>query len=254
MKRKPLVLFLICCLGQGWGAPLLAQGDPHLALETAQALAREGREAQASAIYRELWEDPQSASPVQVAAGKGLFALSDDPVRFLRELLGSAPPELRRDLIKLAYELPADFVEGAAFLDIEGLTEADRTQLVRIFARRGDTSVRPFIHARIQDEDPDTRTAGLEAIVPLAAAPDVNILLSVLGNTTDRDHERLTREALVRSPDPGVDDLMREKLPYVPEPLQIDIIAVIRERATPGAEGLLMDLAKTGSPEVREEW
>jgi len=250
-------LFALARLGTGeaWEAMKAVQNDyskktfARARIVLADEMRRHGREP--ISHYQEL-SGPDHPLPVRVAALQGGLLLAENPVDWLEARIARAGPEIKPHVIRLAGDLPADFRKGEGFFTLDGVETPERVQLLRIFSRRQDASIRPYARRMLEATDPSLQIAGLDALAFVGVAEDVPAVLDHAASQ-NRDVQREAQAALALMTSPGVNRALQNALAAGSPGRQIAAITALVERKAASALPALVARWEAADPGVRED-
>jgi HEAT repeat protein len=220
-----------------------AVGDAEL--RCAERLVREGRAADAIALYKKLSAEP---SPVTVRQAALIGQVRSDPGAahdLLVRTITAGDSVLRSTAIALvrAIENPADLGRIASILF--ALQSEEQSQLLAALSETGRRAELLPVAVRAADaEDPTVRTAALKAIASLGDASSVPMLAQRAASGSG-DEKTAAREGLVRLAGAGVDAAIIALVPASEPAVQVELIRCLPARNAVSATATLLDLARS---------
>ncbi len=218
-------------------------------LSVAERLESLGKAATAARIYDSL-RSHSNDFMIQVAALNGAFRVSQHPVEFWRTEIPKVTPKLRRHAIRLIRDLPDDFQNGVIFFKESSLNDADKCQLLILFAERNDSSVHATAYQFLKGNRASLRSAALAAMEHLGNPSDIALLIETASKASEPE-SALARKALYRMPGEAVDVAILEALPGSSFSNQVELIKAVEERAIPNASKALLKCAQSADESVR---
>ncbi|MBM4087162.1 MAG: hypothetical protein FJ272_20420, partial [Planctomycetes bacterium] len=168
----------------------------------ADALASQGRRAEALALYDRL-RSPQKPLAVRTAAMRGAIRIRGIPA--LVEHLHSADPSMVNVALWLAqHELPGAEATQALAAELAKLPVERQAQLIQALRNRGESEALPALRTLAKSGERPIRLAALQALGPVGRAAAIPTLLETL---TDPDAElaKAAQAALGSLPGPEAD-------------------------------------------------
>jgi len=221
-------------------------------LKCADRFVIENNPAEAWSIYKEVYK----ANPpvfLRKAALRGMFnTTTEDPVNFIAKHIQTNDPEIIPAAISLIYELPDNSNPGRIFYEINGLSATDKICLLTAIAYKGDPSIHQAVIDAINDNDPDMRMAGLEAIARTGNSNDILWLAEKASNLRGMERDR-ARESLYTMHGPEIDNAILSSIDEADLKKKIELIKSIGERNINSATDLLLKLCESPDPSVRVE-
>ena len=221
-------------------------------LVNAGYLAAENQPEKAFELYAELAEmNPPVAFAVAAVKGQ-MKTTPGNQAELLKENLKTASEKLKPELINLVAMMPASFSGGDELLQVPGLTEAEKLQLVLQLGRRGDKSIRDEALRFAEHENKEYHVPALRALAGVARTAEVPFLIK-LAATGRGEEQVLARRILYTLPGNDVDEYLVNQLSGADEELAIEYLNAIGERNSADAAEALLQTVKNGSPAVRIE-
>lgn len=212
-------------------------------LKFAEVFSKEGRKSLALTIYQKLL-DRENHFPTRVAAMRGQFRISPEPVAYVMKAIQEADFKLEPHAIRLVSELPDTFEGGLKLLEIEGLDPNSISQLIKILAGRGDPSIHDFVVTYCSSENQQLRQIALESLRHMGKPRDVKFLAEIAADNSDPNRS-LAREALYQMPGRKVDDTIVQLMATEDMATQIELIQAVEKRNIVSATKQLIKLSRT---------
>ena len=215
-------------------------------------LIEKGYKKEGGQIFGQVYQE-SVFPPLQTAALNGMFAISDQPVDFIKQYLISANEPLKNEVIRLVIKLPENYQSGKELLSVENLTSRDKRQLITILAQRQDRSIHEQVISFLQQEnDPLLRKTTLEVIPAIGGASDVE-LLARLASRLKGEEKQLAEYALFTLPGKDVDHKIIQLLESNNEEIKPVLIKAIGQRNMQQGSKKLFLLASTDNKQIRIE-
>jgi HEAT repeat protein len=212
-----------------------------------------GHAAEASAIYRDIYEEERSAR-VRAAALRGL--VDSDPDGAVDTLLAA----LRRDnqaiqsvAAGLVRELPPDADLTPISVELASFSDPTQIQLLSALAHRGDLSAHEAVLVAAKHHDEDVRAWALAALGKLGGRSDVELLLQVAASGSPESNRDAARAALDRMTGAGIDELLISAIEEADSPTKVELVRSLGARNSTGAVEVLLVAATDPDRAVRAE-
>ncbi|MBM4050958.1 MAG: hypothetical protein FJ279_38165, partial [Planctomycetes bacterium] len=168
----------------------------------ADALASQGRRAEALALYDRL-RSPQKPLAVRTAAMRGAIRIRGIPA--LVEHLHSADPSMVNVALWLAqHELPGAEATQALAAELAKLPVERQAQLIQALRNRGDSEALPALRTLAKSGERPIRLAALQALGPVGRAAAIPTLVETLADP-DTEISKAAQSALGALPGPETD-------------------------------------------------
>jgi HEAT repeat protein len=220
-------------------------------LKCADERLKNGKPADAAAIYRELYAQDQPMR-IRAAALRGLVAAEPQTtVPLLLELIKGQNAQMQAIACRYAQTLPGgETTSKALAASLNGLKPDAAELLIDALAIRGDPAARAAVLSAIKSPDDTIQTAALKAMGQLGTAGDVAMLAEVAtkgGRTGDA-----ARDALARMPGTDVDAAIAANLQKGTPEVRQELMKALAARGTSSAVPALLDVAvRDGNEPVR---
>jgi HEAT repeat protein len=230
------------------------QGDVRLALNDAYLLCadrrlKEGKTADAAAIYKEL-NKPAEDRPIRLAALAGVLrSLGDEAGPMIVEILNGNDADARAIAVGQIEQVTAGALKSLA-ANIDKLPAASQVQVVTAFAARGDKALLPVALAAAKSSNEAVKRAGIQALGRLGDASVVGLLLETMfaGGTFGGP----AADSLAQLPAEGVSEKLIAMLEAEKMPARIAaLIGILERRRATEAVPVLLKAARSDDAGVR---
>jgi len=197
--------------------------------------------------------DANPPETIALAAVKGkMETTSGNPAGILKEHLRTAQAALRYRLVRLTKILPASFRSGQEFLQLPGISDDEKMQLITIFAERNDQSIHEDVTGLIRHENREIRETAIKALSRIGGVEDVPLLVELALTGSTREQE-IARNALYTLRGRDIDSFLVQKVSGMEGEPAAEYIKAIGERDIQGADEVLIKTAKSRNGETRME-
>lgn len=228
--------------GKTAGEVKLAIGDAYL--RCADRRLKEGKRANAAAIYKEL-NQPGEDRPIRLAALQGVLqAAGDQAGPMILELLAGTDADARAIAVGQIDGLDVAALKVLA-ASIDKLPATSQVLVLGAIAARGDKTQLPVALAAAKSKDAAVQRAGVQALGRLGDAEVVNDLVGLLGSGP---LAATATDSLGELNAAGVDQKLIAALEAKP---QVVLIAILERRKAVSATTALLKLARSDDAAVR---
>lgn len=229
------------------GEVRLAIGDAYL--ECAERRLKEGKTAEAAAIYKEL-NKPEEDRPIRLAALQGVLRSAGDPAgTMILDILGGSDADARAIAVGQIEHVSAGALKSLA-ANIDKLPVASQVLVLNAFAARGDKGQLPVALAAAKSANDGLKRAGIQALGRLGDASVVGLLLETMfagGNLGSTAADSLAQLAA-----DGVTEKVTAALDAEKTPARVAaLIGVLERRRATEAVPALLKAARSDDPAVR---
>jgi len=207
----------------------------------ADALLREGRKAEAAAIYEEMYAASQPAR-VRVAALRGLLsAAPQKAVAILLDIFKSDNAPLQAIACGFVRQMPGEDVTKTFAAAMPSLPPAAQAMLIDALAARGDSAARPAILALVKSQDEGVRIAAIRALGWVGDASDVPVLVGLIaGKASESD---AARQALSRIRGAEADKAIAGLVASAAPELRAELLRILASRRAISTVPMLLKIA-----------
>lgn len=211
-------------------------------LKAAGVLAARGNTAAALPIYKKLYNSGPAG--VRAAALHGLAKAGAAP-DLLAQALSDA--DARVQAIAIDHLTPAQLVA-----EFPKLNETGQVRALGTLAYKGDSSAQPVFLTALKTSSKPLRLAALSGIGSVGDASAIPALAEIAAGG-DEAEQTAARAALGRLPGKEVDQAIVQAIPKAGEKMKLELIRAAGERGTASAAPVLLEMARTGTNDVRRE-
>ncbi len=180
-------------------------------LRAAERAAAAGRQAQAAAIYEELYS-PSQPEIVRIAALNGITNVKGaDALPALLNLMAGEDPRMRMVAAGCAQRIPGEAVTRQLADKLATTSPATRILLLDVLGQRGDASAAPAVIKCIHADEADVRIAGLAALRHLGDGSTVEALVGFAVKAPEAERDA-ARQCLGKMKGGDVDDAILKQL------------------------------------------
>ena len=221
-------------------------------LMCADNMLTEGLRSEASAIYRKM-ASPTSSTWIRIAAYKGFIqAEKDKAVPIVLALLNDQDLDLQRAAGKFLTELPGRAITRTLAAQLGNFGAEAQIVLIGALEARGDKTATPYIAKLVKGDNEAVRLAAIKALAILGNVSTVRLLAEVSA-TADRDTSKAAMDSLSRLSGQGVrETLMAGVQSQAETAVRINVIQTLINRGETEAVGVLFDVAKDSSRDIRQ--
>ncbi|MCX7049026.1 MAG: ThuA domain-containing protein [Candidatus Sumerlaeota bacterium] len=230
-------------------------------MECADSLLKEGKDTEASAIYRDLTA-AGNPTPVRIAAYRGMV-LSDKEkaVPTVIALMKESDLKLQAAAGKFIREIPGGEKTSKALADaLPSLPPASQIVLINGLAGRAmaaaaenktDKSAEPAVVECVKSQDAGVRMAAIQALAALGGAQCIPVLAERM--KSDNDEGKAAAASLDRVKGAGVDEAIVKQMEAGDARMRIALIKSLSGRGATVAAAALLKTAADADGGVRDE-
>ena len=216
----------------------------------ADALFADGKQADAAAVYQQMYAAGQPRR-IRIAALRGLMISRPEKAAPLAlEAMKSPDPQISAVAGVLLRNLPGEAITRALGAELPRLAPDRQIMMLGVLARRGDRAARPAVLAAAGGKNEAVRLAAVGALGRVGGANDVPMLARVAckGSGQIRD---AARASLVRLRGDGVEQALMATLKTSSPSVKAELIRVLSARWAASALPEIVSLAGDSDKSVR---
>ncbi len=219
-------------------------------LAAAERLAKQGKSADAVAIYTELNAETWPKQ-VRLGAFSGLLETEPDkaPNR-IATALGGKDKVTRAVAIARIPTLKGDGVAARFASELGKLPAGAQVMLINALAGRNDPAARPAIVKAASHDDPAVRTAAIKALGSLGDIACAKMLCDTIVGGKTQSEKQAAQSSLRALNAKGVDELLVKRMNAAEGELKIHLLNILIDRKAPLAASALLAQAAGEDPKA----
>jgi uncharacterized protein len=212
----------------------------------------EGQDDRALAVYRQLFDDPNSPHPVRLAAAVGFLTQQkhkalDTVVQFL----SGADPALHKLAVRHIRLLPGETVTRQLSAQLDTFSPPVRIKVVRALGERRDTAAAATLIQTAASEHAGVRLAALAGLAHQEGTPASVARLLDTAAFGAGSEQAVARDSLIRLHGPRTDDVLLAQMDSGTVARRVETIQAIGHRGFTEAVTALFEAARDSAPAVR---
>ncbi len=217
-------------------------------MQCADKLLSEGNKAEASKVYKELYES-RERNEIRGAALRGMVLASGKGAdEVVMAVVKGDDAAMQPIAIAMVSEVPGGKIVKAAAGQLEKLSPASQVQMLHALAERGDKNAMSVVVKATGNDDRDVRIAALAALGSIGSKSSVDKLASVASKTRGAEQEA-ARDSLYHISGTGVDKRILKGIKSAEPKVKIELIRSVGRRNMTEAVKTLFE--RTGDPDRR---